>query len=217
MRICKQKTTKVTPFQAHFGKKPNTPLSNISTVPKSSNLSYENTLHHYLDADTVPVEDYLNDNGCVTGDRSDILIEEAMQKAQVDAGRRYKGEHNKSVSRFIMHPKINNPIPRSKNLLDLKLVRKVTKRSKRDLRGLWETLAPGSTVVRISDTTTVIKEPGVLEVRVRNSNIAKFGNRAERNTDLRQYAQRRHLPYEKQQKKKFLNIRRSSKRISVGK
>ena len=92
LRICKQKTTNVTPFQAHFARKPNTPLSNISTIPKSSNLSYESILHHYLDVDTVPVEDYLDDNGWVNGDRSDILIEEAMQKAQVDSGRRYNGE-----------------------------------------------------------------------------------------------------------------------------
>ena len=63
LRICKQKTTKVTPFQAHFGGKPNTPLSNISTRPKSSNLSYENILHHYLDADNVLLEDYLDKNG----------------------------------------------------------------------------------------------------------------------------------------------------------
>ena len=82
LRICKQKKTNVTPFQAHFGRKPNTPLSNISTKPKSSNLSYENLLHHYLDADTVPVEDYLHNNGWVTADRSDGLIEESMQKAQ---------------------------------------------------------------------------------------------------------------------------------------
>ena len=203
LRICKQKTTNVTPFQAHFGRKPNTPLDNISTTPKSSNLSYENILHHYLDADTVPVEDYLDDNGWVTGDRSDILIEEAMQRAQVDAGRRYNGEHNKSVSRFILHPKLNNPIPRSEQSLDLKLARKLTKRSKRDLRGLWETLAPGSTVVRTSDTTTVIKEPGVPEVSVRNSDIAKFGTRAERNTDLWQYAQRRPLQYEKTTEEKI--------------
>ena len=92
LRICKQKTTNVTPFKAHFGRKPNTPLSNISTIPKSSNSSYENFLHHYLDADTVPVEDYLDYNGWVTGDRSDILIEEAMQKAQVDAVRMYNGD-----------------------------------------------------------------------------------------------------------------------------
>ena len=73
----------------------------------------------------------------------------------------------------------------------------MSKRSKRDLRGLWETLAPGRTVVRTSDTPTVIKEPGVPEVSVRNSDIAKFGTRAERNTELWQYAQRRPLPYEK--------------------
>ena len=203
LRICKQKTTNVTPFQAHFGRKPNTPLSNISTIPKSSNLSYENILHHYLDADTVPVEDYLDENGWVTGDRSDILIEEAMQKAQVDAGRRYNGDHNKSISRFIMHPKLNNPIARTEQSLDLKLARKVTKRSKRDLRGLWETLAPGSTVVRTSDTTTVIKEPGVPEVCVRNSDIANFGTHAEQNTDLWEYAKRRPLPYEKTTEEKI--------------
>ena len=115
LRICKQKTTNVTPFQAHFGRKPNTPLSNISTTPKSSNISYENILHHYLDADNVPVEDYLDAKGWVMGDRSDILIDEAMQRAQVDAGRRHNGDHNKSVSRFILHPKLNNPIPRQNN------------------------------------------------------------------------------------------------------
>ena len=197
LRICKQKTTNVTPFQADFGRKPNTLLKNISTVPKSSNLSYENILLHYLDADTVPVEDYLDKNGWVTGDCSDILIDEAMQKAQVDAGLRYNGDHNKSISRFIVHPKLKNPIPRTEQSLDLKLAREVTKRSKRDLRGLWETLAPGSTVVRTSDTTTVIKEPGVPDVCVRNSDIAKFGTRAERNTDLWEYAKRRPLPYEK--------------------
>ena len=150
-----------------------------------------------IDADTVPAEDYLDDNGWVIVDRRDILIEEAMQKAQVDAGRRYNGEHNKSVSRFIVHPKLNNPIPRSEKSIDLKLARKETKRSKRDLHGLWETFTPGSTVVRTSDTTTVIKEPGFPEVLVRNSDIAKFGTRAERNTDIWQYAQRRPLPYEK--------------------
>ena len=126
-----------------------------------------------------------------------------MQKAQVDAGRRYNGDRNKSISRFIAHPKLNNPIPRTEQSLDLKLAPKVTKRSKRDLRGLWETLAPGSTVVRTSDTTTVIKEPGVPEVCVRNSDIAKFGTRAERNTDLWEYAKRRPLPYQKTTEEKI--------------
>ena len=69
--------------------------------------------------------------------------------------------------------------------------------------GLWETLAPGSTVVRTSDTSTVFKEPGVPEVCVRSSDIAKFGTLAERNTDLWEYAKRRPLPYEKTTEEKI--------------
>ena len=203
LRVSKQKTPNVTPFTAHFGRKLNTQLSNISAIPKSSNLSYENNLHHYLDADTVPVEDYLDDNGWVTGDRSDNLIEEAMQKTQVDAGRRNNGVKNKSISRFIMHPKLNNPIPRTERSLELKLARNILKRSKKDLRGFWETLAPSSIVLKTLPTATVIKEPGVPEARVRNSDIAKFGTSAERNTDLWQYAQRRLLPYDKTTEEKI--------------
>ena len=150
-----------------------------------------------IDADRVPVEDYLDDNDWVTGERSDILVEEAKTKAQVDVCRRCNGEKNKSVSRFILHPKLTNPIPRTERSQELKLAWKFFKRSKRDLIGLWGTIAPGSTVVRTSPKTTAIREPGVPEVKVRNSDFAKFGTRAERNTELWQNAQRRPLPYDK--------------------
>ena len=87
--------------------------------------------------------------------------------------------------------------------MELKLARKVFERSKKDLRGLWETLAPGSTVVRTSPTTTVIREPGVPEVNVLNSDIAEFETRAERNTEHWQYAQRRLLPYDRTTEEKI--------------
>ena len=115
LRICKKKTTKVTPFQAHFGRKPNTPLSNLSTIPKSSDISDENILNHYLDAVKVSVKGYLDNNGRVTGEHSDILFEEAMTKAQMDEGRRYNGEKKKAASRFILHPMPSNPTPVRKN------------------------------------------------------------------------------------------------------
>ena len=203
LRIYKQKTTNVTSFQAHFGRKPNTPLSDRITLPMSSNLSYEIIFNHYLDADTVPVEDYQDDNGWLTGENSEILVEEGMTTAQVEVRRKYNGDKNKSVSRFILHPKLTNPIPRTKRSLELKLARKVSKRSKTDLMGLWEILAPGSTVIRTSPTTTAIKEPDVPEVNVRNSDIAKFGTSAERETLLWQYAQRRPLPYDKTTEEKI--------------
>ena len=39
LRLTKQKTTKITPFEAHFGRPANTPLRNISTLPSSLNLT----------------------------------------------------------------------------------------------------------------------------------------------------------------------------------
>ena len=40
LRICKHKTTKLSPIESHFGRKGNTPLSNISTQSRHSDLSY---------------------------------------------------------------------------------------------------------------------------------------------------------------------------------
>ena len=75
----------------------------------------------------------------------------------------------------------------------MKLARKLheNQRQKKNLDGLYEVLAPGSTVCKVSPTTSVIEEPNRKEVRVRNSDIAKFGTRAERDTDLTQYIERR--------------------------
>ena len=44
LRICRQKTINVSPFEAHFGRKAITPLRNISTEPDTSSLSYKRIL-----------------------------------------------------------------------------------------------------------------------------------------------------------------------------
>ena len=49
LRITPHATTKIIPFEAHNGRKPNTPLSNICTTPKNSKLSWENTQISCLD------------------------------------------------------------------------------------------------------------------------------------------------------------------------
>ena len=95
---------------------------------------------------------------------------------------------------------------------ELKLARTVSEQPKRDFGCFWETLAPGSTVVRRSSTTTAIKEPGVPEMKVRNSDIANFDTRAERNTELWQYAQRRLLPYDKMTEEK---VAQHSKELKI--
>ena len=186
-----------TPFHCQFGRKLNTPLSNMNTVPQSSSLLNEQILNYFLDADTIPDEDYLDDNRWLNGERSDILIEEAMNRTAIDAGRRYNSDKNKTVCRFILHPKLTNPNPQSENSLKLMLARDVTNQSKRNLRGFCDTLAPESTVKRTSPTTIVFREPRVPELTVRSRDVAKFGTKAEQNTYLWQYAQRRPLKYDK--------------------
>ena len=121
-----------------------------------------------------------------------------MCQASLDAGQRYRESENK-VSRFITHPQITDPIPRTEQSLKVKLARKLPnkKRAKRQLAGLYEVLKPGSFVTTLSPTTTIFNEPGRSPVKVRDSDLAKFGTKTERSTNLWVYAQQRPAPYEK--------------------
>ena len=197
LRLTKQKTTKITPFEAHFGRPAYTPLKNISTVPLSLNLTYEKIIDHYLDADTVPADDFLDNSGWINPDRIDLDIEKSMCRAQHDAGRCYRDHENKELQ-FILHPKILNPLPRTEASLNIKFARKLPnkKRAKRQLAGLYEVLKPGSYVTKSYPTTTIFNEPGRATVKVRDSDRAKFGTKAERATNLWTYAQCRPAPYE---------------------
>ena len=197
LRLTKQKTTEITPFEAHFGRPANTPLRNISTLPSSLNLTYEKIINHYLDADTVPADDFLDEAGWLSLNRSDTEVGKNMCQASVDAGQRYRDSDNKE-SRFITHPQLTDPIPRTEQSLNVKLARKLPnkKRAKRQLAGLYEVLKPGSFVTKSSPTTTIINEPGRPPVKVRDSDLAKFGTKAERSTNIWTYAQRRPAPYE---------------------
>ena len=145
-----------------------------------------------------PPKEFLDAAGWVNPNRSDIEIEKKMCQASLDAGSRYRDSEDKE-SRFITHPKLTDPIPRTEKSLSVKLARKLPnkKRAKSQLAGLYEVLKPGSTVTKSSPTTTIINEPGRSPVKVRDSDLAKFGTKAERSTILwMMYAQRRPAPYE---------------------
>ena len=66
-----------------------------------------------------------------------------------------------------------------------------SKRSKKSLDILYEVLAPGSSVIKTDAYTSLIKESGKREITIRNSDLAKFETKAERQTDLKIYANRR--------------------------
>ena len=88
LRLCKQRTTNTSPFEAQFGRKPNTPLSVIATKTNLLNPTYNNIINHYLDEDTVMPEEILPDDKWVNGYRSDIEVEIGMTRASTDARNR---------------------------------------------------------------------------------------------------------------------------------
>ena len=94
---------------------------------------------------------------------------------------------------MIPQPDVGQSVPRTEASLGVKLAKKRprTKRSKKSLDGLYDMLAPGSSVVKTHIFTSVIREPGKRDVTIRNSDLAKFGTKAERQTELQTYANRR--------------------------
>ena len=179
LRICKQRTTKLSPFESHFGREANTPLSIICPQPKSSDLSYENILNHYLDEKTVTPNELLPEEHWGNS-RSDDEIERNMCKATKDATTCERLATD-NESRFLRATQAHRPLPLKEHAVRLNIARKkhLHKRSKKNLDGLYEVLAPGSVVQKTDQYTSVIREPGKMEVTVRNSDIAKFGTREE--------------------------------------
>ena len=150
LRICTHKTTKISPFEAHFGRKNYTPLIVISTKPKLSNLSYGNIVNHNLDGDTVMPGEMLPDEKWINGYRSDREVEAGMTRASQEAHNREQ-ESTDSESRFL-RTRVCRPLPLKKRAVELKLGTKIDdkRRSKKILEGLYEGLAPGSQIRKIS-------------------------------------------------------------------
>ena len=124
--------------------------------------------------------------------RSDIGLKLNRNKLKKDAVRRSNADPDRE-SRVIPHPDVGMAVPRTETSLKVKLAKKKpkSKRSKKNLDDLYEVLAPGSSVIKTDAFTSVIEEPGKGEVTVRNSDLAKFGTKAERLRDLQFYANRR--------------------------
>ena len=145
LRICRQNTINVSPFEAHFGRKAITPLSNISTKPDPSSLTYKNILSKYLDLETVRWEELISEENWDNEERSDTELELNRDGLSKDAAKRKNEDPNKE-SIVIPHPEVGLSVPRTEASLEIKLAknRPRTKRSKRNLDGLYEVLVPGS-------------------------------------------------------------------------
>ena len=123
LRICRQKTINVSPFEAHFGRKANTPLINISTKPDPSSLTYKNILNKYLDLGTVRWEELICEENWDNEERSDIELELNRDILSKDAAKR-KNEDTNKKSRVIPHPEVGLSVPRTEASLETKLAKR---------------------------------------------------------------------------------------------
>ena len=126
LRICRQKTINISPFEAHFGRKANTPLSNISIEPDPSNLTYKRILIKYLDMETVRWEEQISEENGGMEARSDIELELNRDKLSKDAVRQSNVDPDRE-SPVIPHPDVGLAVPRTETSLTVKLAKKETK------------------------------------------------------------------------------------------
>ena len=125
LRISKQKTINITPFEAHFGRKCNTPISNITTKSDSKNLNYNAIINYYLDEDTIPGRSYLTEEQWAdTALCSDTEIGRVICAASILA-RTQQEKRNDGEERFISSDAVCRPIPCSERSVQVKLARKL--------------------------------------------------------------------------------------------
>ena len=149
----------------------------ISPQEQTENLNYIKIIKHYLDEDTNPDSSYLTDTQCEdTGMCSNVEIKKVICAANIRAHEEQE-KRKDGEWRLIWSEGFLRLIPRSERSVQVKIARKIhaAQRQKKNLDGLYEVLAPGSAVRKISPPTSLIKEPKWPEVRVWNSDIAKLG------------------------------------------
>ena len=125
LRISKQKTINTTPFEAHFGRKCNTPISNITTKCNCKNLNYNAIIKYFLDEDTIPGRSYLPeeqwaDTALCPDTEIERVICAANSRARAEQDKRNDGEQ-----RLIKSEGMFRPIPCSERSIQVKLARKL--------------------------------------------------------------------------------------------
>ena len=112
LRICRRKPINISPFEAHFGRKANTPLSNIRTKLDPKSLNYKNILNKYLDLETVRWDELNADENWNNDGLSDTEIETNKDRLSRDATKRKNEDPNKEA-RVIPHPDVGQSVPRT--------------------------------------------------------------------------------------------------------
>ena len=123
LRICRQETINISPFEAHLGRKVNTPLSNISTEPDASSLTYKRILNKCLDMERIRWEELISEDNWDLEARSDTELDQNKDRLSKDAARSTNADPDKE-SRIIPHSDVGLAVPWTETSLSVKLAKK---------------------------------------------------------------------------------------------
>ena len=189
LRTCRKKNSKLSPFEAHYGRKANTAITNITSKPNKKNLNWSNTLKYYLGDNIVGEEELISQEKWYDEDLDSDNEVRATKERKLQEAKDDKGE----LPRIIKLPSANFEQPLARNSPRLQLARKTlaASRNKKQLQGLYEAIPEGAALVKTTDSTVTIKVPGQQDTVLNKSDVAKFGTPEQRHIPLIDFAARK--------------------------
>ena len=173
LRICRKKATNISPFEAHFGRPANTPITNLTTKPDSRNLKWPNVQHDYLDDNIMRADEVISDE---RWEQEDLDSDEEVRTSKERMLTAAKNDTGEIPRTFRMTTQSTlQPIAESSKGLQLARKTIASTRSKKQLQGLYEAIPKGAALVKTSGSTLTIKYPGQDDTVLHKSEVARFG------------------------------------------
>ena len=187
--ICRKKATNVSPFEAHFGRPANTPITNLTSCADSRNLKWPNIKSDYLDDNIMGNVELITDERWIQETLDSDEEVKASKQRMLSAALNDKGEIPRTF-RMVTHTPLQ---PLAENSKGLQLARKTlaATRSKKQLQGLYEAILEGAALVVMFGATMTFKYPGQDDTVLHKSEVARFGTSSQPKIPLIQFTARK--------------------------
>ena len=186
IRLIPNRTTKITPFEAHFDRKPNAALSNMLTKPSTKNLSYHKLKSRCLDKRTLK-HDVLSQEEMwrLDGNSEDELdIQYKQDENPTDSTQQIDTDESENLPLSRSSPRKISPseihfsigdkttkIKYSKINVSRKSIARKTKEPRNTLAPQW-TIIPDGTITNYTPPTITIDTPLRKNTLIRKNDIA---------------------------------------------
>ena len=189
LRVCRKKSTLVSPFEAHHGRKPNTALTNATTKPHRQNLDWSNTINNCLDNNIIGQDDLISDDRWELEDLDSDAEVKAAKAKKLNEAKLDKGEIPRTFQ--LQSSKFEEPLANKSPKLQLARKTNAINRSKKNLQGLYDAVPEGTVLVKTTDATLTLKVPGQKETVLNKADVAKFGTAEQRKIPLINFVARK--------------------------